>query len=224
MILLFSGGMDSYIAWHMLGKPPTIYFGLSHKYERLERSAVRRLIPSTTRDFRFDFSLCEQEDAFIPNRNAHLILGASHFDPVVAIALQKGEQDLSDRSPDFHNAMQLLLRALHGPNASLVNPVFYKTKAQMVTWYVKEGLDPLNLKSTWSCYTPIFDEEQCGACGACFRRWVALGINGIKETYAKDIRKWEGVQKYINKMKAGGYEKERTEETLKFLGEHGFKV
>ena len=46
MVLLFSGGIDSYVAWHYLSKPQTVYFNLKSRYSNKEMKIIRKLIPS----------------------------------------------------------------------------------------------------------------------------------------------------------------------------------
>ena len=50
MILLFSGGIDSFVAWHYLNKPKTVYFNLQSRYSLREISVVKKLIPTTIID------------------------------------------------------------------------------------------------------------------------------------------------------------------------------
>ena len=42
-VLLFSGGLDSFIYWRLLGQPPALYVPLNHKYQALERASIARL-------------------------------------------------------------------------------------------------------------------------------------------------------------------------------------
>ena len=41
--LLFSGGLDSFILWHLLDYPTPVYVTLGHKYERRELATIERL-------------------------------------------------------------------------------------------------------------------------------------------------------------------------------------
>jgi hypothetical protein len=42
-IQLFSGGLDSFATWHLLGKPRPVYVRYGHKYEGRELETIRRL-------------------------------------------------------------------------------------------------------------------------------------------------------------------------------------
>jgi hypothetical protein len=96
------------------------------------------------------------------------------------------------------------------------------TKTLMVQWYKKEGLPINRLLDTRSCFAD--EVYNCGACPACFRRWVALTNNGLIECCKNPVLEWEGIPKYIEKMKAGKYDKIRTEETFNALKSVGYKV
>jgi hypothetical protein len=93
------------------------------------------------------------------------------------------------------------------------------TKTEMVKWYLGAGLDPQILISTRSCYSP--GDNRCGACSACFRRWVAFTNNDISELHENDITKYSEIPKYLEKMKHGKYDPVRAEETLRALRKVG---
>ena len=42
-ILLFSAGLDSFPAWHYLGRPPALYFDIRHHFREQELAAVNDL-------------------------------------------------------------------------------------------------------------------------------------------------------------------------------------
>jgi 7-cyano-7-deazaguanine synthase in queuosine biosynthesis len=228
MILLFSGGLDSYIAWHFLDRPRTIYFDLGHKYSDIEVQVVKELIPTTFVDNRLVLDEWEKDDAEIPMRNAFLLMIASYYDPKIAIVCQKGEQDIPDRTPEFLSAMAALMSKLHGTHIEIVNPFSEMTKAEMVSWYINKKLPTKKLYDTWSCYQPETrsrNELHCGSCSACFRRWVAFMCNGLEdENYRHNITKWEGIPGYIKRMKDGEYHEERVKDTFYALEKVGYKL
>ena len=225
MILLFSGGLDSYIAWRYMDRPATLYVDLGHRYNEIEKTTVRKLVKTTYIDNRLKLGDFEKPDAHIPLRNAFLILIASLYDDKVALVCQKGEQDLSDRSPAFlSNMSQLLVRLKEIPNAEVYNPFETLTKAGMVTWYLHEGHDVDELMKTWSCYTEPGGFLACGQCSACFRRWVAMTCNDLKEGYLTEPSQTPLAQDYLRKMKAGDYDTDRTSETFTAFRKAGVDV
>jgi len=228
MILLFSGGLDSYIAWHYLKRPRTLYCDLGHRYAPVEKEVIQSLIVTTHIDGRLRLGDWEKEDAEIPLRNAFLLMIASYYDPKIAIVCQKGEQDIPDRTFDFLLSMSQMMSTLHGSHVEVVNPFSEMTKVDMVDWYKGAGFSTDMLYRTWSCYRPrdpdmyeaFADDLHCGACSACFRRWVAFACNGLwEEEYRNNIFKWEGTEQYLIKMLNGEYDDQRVGETLLALRE-----
>ncbi len=219
MILLFSGGLDSYIAWHYLHKPKTLYVDLGHRYAAHEVEVVKRLVPDTIIDTRLNLADQEEKDANIPLRNVYLTMIASHYDDDIILVVQKGEMDIPDRSVRFFNEFSVFLSAMLKKTKTLTTPFFLMTKTAMVTWYLNVGLDPNILLSTRSCYSP--GELPCGNCSACFRRWVAFINNDMSEEYESDITKYSENTNYLDRLRAGHYDPVRTKETLNALKKAG---
>lgn len=212
MILLFSGGLDSYIAWHFLHEPKTLFCDLGHRYAVHEFPVVKRLVPDTIIDSRLNLADWEEKDANIPLRNAFLVMIASHYDKDIVLVVQRGEMNIPDRSPHFFNSFGEWLSFLREGTYTVSTPFFAMTKTQMVAWYLNWRHDPEVLKSTRSCYS--VGELPCGNCAACFRRWVAFYNNDLEEEYEQDIKKYDGIEIYVDKMKRGQYDRKRAEETL----------
>ena len=65
--------------------------------------------------------------------------------------------------------------------------------------------------------------ESCGACSACFRKWIALEAAGIEswQWFTKDIREWKGIKEYITRIKKGEYDIQRSQETQAVLEKYG---
>jgi len=224
MVLLYSGGLDSYIAWEWLKRPKTIYGALSHRYQDFELRAVRETIPSTVIDDSLFLKYWEEDDANIPMRNALLLMSAAQrfkeLNPLdLVLVVQRGEMTIPDRTETFFNTMGTLLSTLNKRMIWVTSPFFHLTKTQMVEWYVKTGFSIPALLSTRSCFNGS-EYKPCGACSACFRRWVAFTNNGITEEYVNDIRRWSGIPPYIKKMLAGEYDELRTKETISALAYH----
>ena len=94
MLLLYSGGLDSYIAWEYLIRPKTIYFDLGHRYSTHEMKAVHKTIPDTLIDKSLHLGRWEKDDADIPMRNAFMIMLASMYDKEIVLVVQKGEMSI----------------------------------------------------------------------------------------------------------------------------------
>ena len=152
MILLFSGGLDSYIAYHYLEEPKTLYVDLGHRYADKEKEVVNFLLPWTIIDRRLNLGDWEEEDANIPMRNAFLVMIAAKYDPNVVLVVQKGETDVPDRTKSFFREMNTLVAQLTSIKFNLSSPFFNVTKTQMVKWYLSAGHSVEKLLKTRSCY------------------------------------------------------------------------
>lgn len=196
-VLLFSGGLDSFIAWRLLGEPDCVYVRLGHRYERQEIHCIEHLrqrfgVKVNYAD-RLHLGDLEQPDAYIPQRNLLLAivahLSAPHVDTVVMGAL-KGESS-RDKSGRFFRDTTRLLTYLAGRSVKVVAPFRSFTKADLVRAYTSQyGAEDLGY--THSCYDAHSPSTQgCGRCMACYRRWVAMTANGINEPYDSNPGEWQ---------------------------------
>lgn len=190
-ILLFSGGLDSFITWRLLGRPRCVYVCLGHHYQRQELDTVRRLLECLPIELEVTevgqrFGTLEQPDGHIPYRNLVLALvGATYGSPVWLGAL-RGETS-RDKSHRFYREVSRLLGFLEPGPARVEAPVSGRTKTGLVAEYLRRFPTPEDrwlLLQTRSCYEA--GELPCGRCMACVRRWVALRLNDLHETYQVD--------------------------------------
>jgi 7-cyano-7-deazaguanine synthase len=221
-ILLFSGGMDSYIAWHYLGKPKCVYFKIGHRYMRNELEQVAKLRKMDKEleiefDDTFNLTWWEEPDAYIPARNLLLITGATRYSDNIVLVVQKGETNLGDRSKEFFSNTEKTLSEMLGRKITIETPFWEMTKVDMVKWYLEQGLPAENLLVTTSCYTGR--EIACGKCSACVRRAIALELNGLSEPYEVDPKMTSLAREYLDKARQEFYIDERNEQILRWLGE-----
>jgi len=224
-LILFSGGLDSFITVEWVDKfvqnqdtLEPVFFFLGTDYSENELSAVldcnsRWGIECSVQYELEGLGLIEREDGFIPNRNAHLILAAAGLlqdndEATIWLTVQEDEMDLNDRTSEFFESMNALLKTL-GYNATVKTPWAKMDKTDMVRWALKNGSTEEELISTWSCYSPVIDVP-CGNCPACFRRWVAFYSSDIKEEYATDPAKTELALSYLKSATLGEYSDKRS--------------
>ena len=225
-VILFSSGIDSFIAWHYLGKPKCLHFVGHSRYSWKEKIAVEQFAerhPESKIIIVGDYWLSqfEAEDANIPGRNLHFAAVAAHYGDKVYLVCQRGEMVIPDRSPKFFTEVSELLTFLHG-RPKLISPVFQDmTKADMVKWALENRVPREDLLSTYSCFSGL--AGRCGGCPACARTAWALDYNNIlpNNFFLQDIWKWEGWQQYISKIKAGKYESVRANQTELVLRKRG---
>lgn len=216
-VLLYSGGMDSLIAWYYLGKPETLYVDLGHKYAVKELTAINYL-PPIPRYYTSHYGrYYEMYDAHIPGRN--LLLGmfaaAGGWDKIWLVA-QKGEQSKPDRSPEFFKETSKILSFHFERNIQFLNPFPDVYKHEMVEWYLRQRLPVKDLVyKSQSCFSSV--PNQCGQCAACWRKFIALTYNGIQceNVFVGDVRLW-GEEHYRPRLDE--YDEERQKVMKKVMG------
>lgn len=223
-ILLWSGGLDSTIAWFYLGKPKTVFVNLGHKYHAQEYFTCKALAKRLKMDFVLEKRLylgdMEQEDAYIPMRNLFLaMVGALHGDTIYMV-FQKGEQSIPDRSPKFLQEASAFLSFLNGRKIEVQSPFMDRTKVDIVKWFLTKGLPLDVLYRSYSCFAKDIFESPCGECAACFRRWIAFEHNDLPLIFKRDVKEWKGIKDYVHKIKEGYYEEQRAKEIETVLRRH----
>ena len=137
MVLLFSGGIDSYIAWHYMHYPPTVYFNLGTNYSIYEQTIVSRLIPKTIIDHSLnlrDRGHHGEDNAYIPFRNLYLaLLAYKYADTIIMAGLR--DDKVSDKNPDAFKKFTDLLSEMEGKQIIVMSPFWQMTKADIVGWY-----------------------------------------------------------------------------------------
>ena len=215
MILLFSGGVDSFVAYHYLKKPKTVYFDLNSRYSEKEKAVIKNLIPDTIIDYSLDLHDREYgEKAYIPFRNLLLACQATKYSDVIVIA---GIQDdmVSDKNEPVFLKFSELLTELEGRSITVFSPFWKMTKAQVIKWYLLNIGDSEIIK-TVSCYSENPLVTYCGKCPSCFRKWCAFQENGIKLEFHNE----ELMQEYYESAKSGKYIPERNESIIKVIDEY----
>ncbi len=220
-ILLFSGGLDSFIAWHYLDYPPVLFMNAGQSYAKKELETVEYFLQRNKNmkleiDNSLNLSGWEEKNYYIPYRNVLFSMVGSLYAPKVYLIGIKGDSVDDNNSIATELMSKFFINFNHNKNIVITSPFYKKSKSQIVRWYLQQKLPIKELLRTRSCYDKN-SPGQCGRCASCFRRWVALENNNIKEEYDSPPWEWAEVKSYIRKMKAGLYDRERTEETLRAL-------
>jgi 7-cyano-7-deazaguanine synthase in queuosine biosynthesis len=210
MILLFSGGVDSFIAYHWLNWPLTVYFDLGTPYSRKEIMTVKLLINSTKVEKCLDLSSRQVgENAYIPFRNLYLAMLACKYSDEIVIVGIKGD-NVSDKTPEIFLKFSNILSEMEDREIRVTSPFWNRTKDEIVEWYVNEGLSVEDLLDTTSCYSPG-NLTYCGECPSCYRKWVAFYNNNIKI----DFYNGPLMASYLTRAKEGHYIAERNRSIIK---------
>ena len=126
-ILLFSAGLDSFPAWHFLGRPPALYFDIRHHFREQELAAVKDLAGRCQMDLtisdELDLSAWDTPQGdLIPFRNVLLAMLAALRADVIWCAGVKGDHT-ADKSPEAFAAMSEMLTRIRRPAGPGRQPV-----------------------------------------------------------------------------------------------------
>ena len=152
MILLFSGGMDSYIAWHYLNKPKTVYFDLGTPYAQKEIKVIKQLVPDTIIETCLNLKDRQIGDYFIPYRNLYFALLANKYSDDIVMAGLK-DDGIEDKNEAIFAEWSLLLSKMINRHVMVTSPFWEMTKEDIVKWYIDNGHDIGLLMKTVSCYS-----------------------------------------------------------------------
>ncbi|MCS3283396.1 7-cyano-7-deazaguanine synthase [Bacteroides salyersiae] len=183
-VLLYSGGMDSWLIDKIWKPDVKLYVDMGTKYSQEE---IKRL-PADVVVEKLDLSKWEREDKIIPLRNMYLIGIATNYGNEICLGATAGDRVL-DKSPIFADMYEQLLNYLYRKQhwteerKIRINLDFKKyTKAQLVWIYKEQGGNIENaFASSFSCYSPE-DGKECWKCKPCFRKFIAFALNGYPFT------------------------------------------
>jgi hypothetical protein len=151
---------------------------------------------------------------------------------VIFLAGIRGDE-VEDKDPQAFSLFSRTLTKTGNTNVKVESPFWSLTKAQVVSRFLNSDYLPLPgtassltredkvslLKATVACYDPR--PLQCGNCGACFRRAVALVLNDIEEDYNVNPFLTQAASEYLYKFERGHYDSHRVEETLSAMVKAG---
>lgn len=190
-ILLYSGGMDSWLIDKIWKPDIKLYVNMHTRYSDME---IKKLEDDkNVQIFDFPLGMWERPEAIIPLRNLYLVMVACNItgdeDVEICLGATKGDRVL-DKSYTFVNKTNDLLNYLYQPQHWIpkgkkikVNIDFKdKTKTDLIKMFVNSGGDIKEaFKKSFSCYNPI-DGHECWSCKPCFRKFVAFDLNGYSFT------------------------------------------
>lgn len=173
---LVSGGLDSFLASKFLKDPTFLFIDYGQSYISLEEKAVGNLYPNVQKIKVSGFPDMNHDDYYVPARNLMFATMALRFGTNICMA-GVADEICADKSPAaFKDMTEILNRQARG-NVRVFSPFWKHTKAEAVKKYLELGFSPDDLLKTVSCYDG--KDNSCLDCQACFRRWVALKVNGI---------------------------------------------
>lgn len=187
-VLLYSGGMDSWLISQLWKPDLKIYVDMHTKYSEIEKQKIKSNNPDVI-IIDFPLGMWERTDAIIPLRNLYLVMIACNMtgseDVEICLGATAGDRVL-DKSEGFKERAKDLLNYLYSPQHWIpqgkkvnINIDFKKmTKTQLLREYVKKGGEiEKAFNNSFSCYAPIGGKE-CWSCKPCFRKFISFALNG----------------------------------------------
>lgn len=188
-VLLYSGGMDSWLI-KQLWKPDLVFYVNMHtSYSSKEIQNIKK----QEKDVRIiDFPLVqwEQSNKVIPLRNLYLLMVACNETGLDDIELCLGAtigDRIYDKTIPFAQKTEELLNELYEPKTSSGIPKQKKihinfkykqySKKELLKEFIEQGgsIDEA-FENTISCYSQ--SEVHCWDCKPCFRKYLAFKLNG----------------------------------------------
>ncbi len=216
-VLLFSGGLDSWITMKLWKPDVLLYVAIAHRGQKKELASINQLQPLPTPffvDSRLSLSKDERLDAIIPLRNLYFIMIASRYGDKVGLGVLHGEVN-GDKSHKFRREAGKILSLCYAPSywsegrkIQIEYPICQWTKAEAIREYLAKGFSKEELIKTRSCYES--SHLPCGICSNCVKRFIAFELNGIEEQYKKDPRQSPFVKEF--KSRFSTYDAKRKKE------------
>lgn len=190
--ILTSGGLDSYVAWRLAPDPKVaVWVNFGQPYAEKEHEALCKLgVPFIEVDISNMFPIpITVENWVIPGRNLLLAFAGAQYGDVVWLSALDGEMHeypgRRDKSQKFFDMTTTLFTYIFDclrPDTLVATPFSTLTKSDVVALALKSGITVDELLATSTCYDEV--SRNCGMCGTCFKRWIAMTLNGVAENYA----------------------------------------
>lgn len=191
-VLLYSGGMDSWLIDKIWKPDIKLYVDMHTDYSELEKSRL----PKDVRVIDFPLGQFTLPNSIIPLRNLYLFAIAcnvTEFEDVdICLGALNGDR-INDKSKKFTELLNPLLHFLYEPqqsqpgkNVNVVMPFKELSKRELLSLYLKEGGTLREVyDSSFSCYHPTEQGLACLECKACFRKVIPFVVAGMEFTEAE---------------------------------------
>lgn len=200
-VLLYSGGMDSWLIDKIWKPDLKIYVNLHSEYSEEELKRLPKDVKVIDFPYLSKFTL---SNSIIPLRNLYLYCIAAnetYFEDVeICLGALNGDR-INDKSQLFADKLDDLLKYLYMPQQSqegrdiqIVMPFKDNSKRELCEMYVKQGGTLREIyENSFTCYHPQ-DGKECHSCKACFRKAIPFIVAGMK--FMPEEK--EKIKKYLN--------------------------
>jgi len=183
-VLLYSGGMDSWLISKIWEPDVKLYIDINSSYSKEEISKLDSDV-IVLKDV-LNLHSIEREDKIIPLRNLYFTAIATNYGDEICLGATYGDRVL-DKSPEFAQKAGELFSFLYQKQHWTeernirINVDFKEyTKRELLKMYLDKGG---TLEEAWngsfSCYFP-HDGKPCFKCKPCVRKVIAFMLNGMK--------------------------------------------
>jgi 7-cyano-7-deazaguanine synthase in queuosine biosynthesis len=214
-ILCYSGGLDSYIAYHYLKKPKCIYFHTKQAHSDKELEYVLANVADIIVDHSLDFS--KEENIYVPHRNLLFASRASvHAEKVWIAGL--ADDCVEDKTSQAFTAMSEVLSAIGKTQVMVDSPFWGMTKTEICKWFIEFWSGDIKtteaelLSNSISCYSGSVGP--CGTCSSCYRKSCAMFNAGMGDEIK--FKNTFMVLRYFKKAINGEYISSRNKDILQF--------
>ena len=208
-VLLYSGGMDSWLIDKIWKPDVKLYIDIHGEYSEAEKSRL----PADVQII--DFSVLGQfelANRFVPMRNLYFLMLASHYGNEICLGATAGDWGNNDKTPEFLNNAEAIIQNLWqdkkaNKRVSIEKGFVFRSKSNLIDTFLWGGGKVQTLKEeTFSCYSPI-DGHECLSCYPCFRKFALLYCRGAEYSQEEKERMWAYVKSQIIPTKEqGGYQ------------------
>ena len=218
-VLLYSGGMDSWLIDKIWKPDIKLYIDIDGQYSKEE---IARL-PQDVIIEHLPLGKYEREDKIIPMRNLFFVTLASLYGDEICLGATAGDRVLDKSIPFGEKASDLLSYLWQKQHWTeerkiKINLDFKNySKVDLLRMYKEQGGDlEKAFNETFSCYYPRENGKECWACKPCFRKAVAFTLAGldIGEDKAKKVIRYIEL-KILPQINSGSYGRGKEEEEIK---------
>jgi len=205
ILILYSGGLDSFILYHMAIKiygennVKCVFFKHGQNSEQAEINALPDFVEIRELDWLDENikAVSKISDPFaghiyIPGRNlVFCVTAASQYLPDeiwMGTVVDEDNQSATDKNDTFRIMTENILNYVLGPFHSdgiLIRFPFVEenmTKVDAVEWALEHNVSKEEIIGTTSCWHNK-DGIPCGECKQCIKRFLVFALNNIEEEY-----------------------------------------
>ena len=213
-VLLYSGGMDSWLIDKLWKPDIKIYIDVQGAYNQHELEKL----PPDVRIVEMPIGIYEHKDKYIPLRNLYFLMIASNYGDEICLGATAGDWNLKDKSPQFFDMCEDMLNFLlqdDNREIKIVREYLNMSKNDLLEEYLKNGGSiKTAYNESFSCYEST-DGNPCMNCKPCFRKYVVFKSHGYEFSEQDDKKMFEYIRKEVvpmSKLGSHTYYTERTGE------------